>query len=282
LAASRVTPPAFGLFDLLPSLSAAAASPGSSFGALRHLSLPGMTLSHQQLLALEAVPALASLDVTDTVCAHWQECGAPAPPRFAGALASLACSGGSLAARWRRAGAVFGSLAEATLSALDYSCLTFFWPRALPSNNDNNSNGSNAAASGAAPPPRFAPLRLRRLALVGTRVCALRGPAWRALTSELTSLTLTNCDLRPRPMLVQRDYQVVADVLASARGLRELRLDCNAAGEACGEALVRSGASAQLRRLDASNLPGGAAGLPATRIARQWGKIERQQPFTRT
>jgi hypothetical protein len=91
-------------------------------------------------------------------------------------------------------------------------------------NASNNSNGSNAAASGAAPPPRFAPLRLRRLALVGTRVCALRGPAWRALTSELTSLTLTNCDLRPRPMLVQRDYQVVADVLASARGLRELRL----------------------------------------------------------
>jgi hypothetical protein len=74
------------------------------------------------------------------------------------------------------------------------------------------------------------------------------------IEARLTSLNMAECglgDLACAAMLGR----------GSLGGLRELRLDCNPVGEACGEALVRSGAAAQLRRLDASNLPGGAGGL---------------------
>lgn len=201
-----------GFFPLLSRLS--------TLSCLRELSLPSMVLSHAQLLALEAVPELTALDVTDTVCAAWREAGRPAPPCFSATLKRLACSGAALASRWRRAGAVFSRLTDVTMSALDYSCLSFFWAK-MPGT--ASAVVTAAAAGGLASAPPLPP-PLRHLTLISTRVCALRGPAWRLLTSGLESLAFTDCDLRPRPMLQQCAWQVLADILGDARGLRELRL----------------------------------------------------------
>lgn len=68
---------------------------------------------------------------------------------------------------------------------------------------------------------------LRNLTIVGTRVCELRinGPALEAVLQRLETLALIDCDLQPRPHLLQPPCDVLASILAASPRLRSLRLE---------------------------------------------------------
>jgi hypothetical protein len=213
-------PPAgwLGVLELLPRLSMLA--------GLRSVSLPRVMLTQAQLRTLEAIPLLDSLDVTQSVLSTPFTGGRPA---CASTLKILRCSGSPLLPAWQAAGARFTALTDVTCRLFDAGELDFLSPCI-----GGGAGGSAASACGThargTPTAKAAGSSgsgtLQRLHLVRTRLCPLRAePAlWRGVLACLRALTLEECDLAPRPHREARDAEPLADTLAHAPQLRELRL----------------------------------------------------------
>lgn len=209
-------PPAgwLGVLGLLPRLSVLA--------GLRSVSMPRAVLTQGQLRALEAIPLLDSLDVTQSVLPTPFKAGRPA---CASTLRILRCSGSPLLRAWQAAGARFTALTDVTCRLFDAAELDFLGPCI----GGGAGSGGTASASGTAAARAAGSSgsgTLQRLHLVRTRLCPLRAePAlWRGVLACLRALTLEECDLAPRPHREARDAEPLADTLAHAPQLRELRL----------------------------------------------------------